>query len=133
MILCGGHGARLWPLFQSRFPQQFLALSGDGPGKSLFQQAISRIHTIASPHIQFKTTNILTKEEHWIMVKGTAEITNYSRVITLPKNQSTFIPQGQTHRPANLRNTQLEIIDVQSGSYLGKDDIVRYEDIYGRS
>lgn len=72
------------------------------------------------------------RAEHWIVVKGTAEITNGDQVITLTENQSTYIPQGQTHRLANPGNTPLEIIEVQSGSYLGEDDIVRFEDNYGR-
>ena len=72
------------------------------------------------------------RAEHWIVVKGTAEITNGDKVITLTENQSTYIPQGQTHRLANPGNTPLEIIEVQSGSYLGEDDIVRFEDSYGR-
>ena len=73
------------------------------------------------------------RAEHWIVVKGVAEITNGDQVITLTENQSTYIPQGQTHRLANLGKTPLEIIEVQSGSYLGEDDIVRFEDTYGRS
>jgi mannose-1-phosphate guanylyltransferase/mannose-6-phosphate isomerase len=72
------------------------------------------------------------RAEHWIVVKGTAEITNGDQVITLTENQSTYIPQGQTHRLANPGKTPLEIIEVQSGSYLGEDDIVRFEDNYGR-
>jgi len=72
------------------------------------------------------------RAEHWIVVRGTAEITNGDKVITLTENQSTYIPQGQTHRLANPDNTILEIIEVQSGSYLGEDDIVRFEDTYGR-
>ncbi len=72
------------------------------------------------------------RAEHWIVVKGVAEITNGDQVITLTENQSTYIPQGQTHRLANPGNTPLEIIEVQSGSYLGEDDIVRFEDGYGR-
>jgi mannose-6-phosphate isomerase-like protein (cupin superfamily) len=68
------------------------------------------------------------RAEHWIVVKGTAEITNGDKVITLTENQSTYIPQGQTHRLANPGKTPLEIIEVQSGSYLGEDDIVRFED-----
>ena len=72
------------------------------------------------------------RAEHWIVVKGTAEITNGDKVITLNENQSTYIPQGQTHRLANPGKTPLEIIEVQSGSYLGEDDIVRFEDTYGR-
>ena len=73
------------------------------------------------------------RAEHWIVVKGVAEITNGDQVITLTENQSTYIPQGQTHRLANPGKTPLEIIEVQSGSYLGEDDIVRFEDHYGRS
>jgi mannose-1-phosphate guanylyltransferase / mannose-6-phosphate isomerase len=72
------------------------------------------------------------RAEHWIVVKGAAEITNGDKVITLTENQSTYIPQGQTHRLANPGKTSLEIIEVQSGSYLGEDDIVRFEDSYGR-
>jgi mannose-1-phosphate guanylyltransferase/mannose-6-phosphate isomerase len=72
------------------------------------------------------------RAEHWIVVKGIAEITNGNKVLTLHENQSTFIPQGQTHRLANPGTEPLEIIEVQSGSYLGEDDIVRFEDIYGR-
>jgi mannose-1-phosphate guanylyltransferase/mannose-6-phosphate isomerase len=73
------------------------------------------------------------RAEHWIVVKGIAEITNGDQVITLTENQSTYIPQGQTHRLANPGQTPLEIIEVQSGDYLGEDDIVRFEDSYGRS
>jgi len=73
------------------------------------------------------------RAEHWIVVKGTAEITNGDQVITLKENQSTYIPQGQTHRLANRGTEPLEIIEVQSGSYLGEDDIVRFEDTYGRN
>lgn len=72
------------------------------------------------------------RAEHWIVVKGTAEITNGDQILTLTENQSTYIPQGQTHRLANLGTELLEIIEVQSGSYLGEDDIVRFEDVYGR-
>jgi mannose-1-phosphate guanylyltransferase/mannose-6-phosphate isomerase len=72
------------------------------------------------------------RAEHWIVVKGTAEITNGDQVITLTENQSTYIPQGQKHRLTNPGTTPLEIIEVQSGSYLGEDDIVRFNDQYGR-
>jgi mannose-1-phosphate guanylyltransferase/mannose-6-phosphate isomerase len=73
------------------------------------------------------------RAEHWIVVKGTAEITNGDKTLILTENQSTYIPQGQTHRLANPGKTPLEIIEVQSGGYLGEDDIVRFEDTYGRS
>ena len=72
------------------------------------------------------------RAEHWIVVSGTAEVTNGEQVILLGENQSTYIPLGQTHRLANPGKVPLEIIEVQSGSYLGEDDIVRFEDTYGR-
>ncbi|MBV8604190.1 MAG: mannose-1-phosphate guanylyltransferase/mannose-6-phosphate isomerase [Pelomonas sp.] len=72
------------------------------------------------------------RAEHWIVVSGTAEVTNGDQVILLSENQSTYIPLGQTHRLANPGRVPLEIIEVQSGSYLGEDDIVRFEDTYGR-
>ena len=72
------------------------------------------------------------RAEHWIVVTGTAEITNGDKVLTLNENQSTYIPQGEVHRLANPGSIPLEIIEVQSGSYLGEDDIVRFEDKYGR-
>ncbi|OQS38693.1 mannose-1-phosphate guanylyltransferase/mannose-6-phosphate isomerase [Chromobacterium haemolyticum] len=73
------------------------------------------------------------RAEHWIVVKGTAEITNGDKVILLSENQSTYIPLGEIHRLANPGTIPLEIIEVQSGSYLGEDDIVRIQDTYGRS
>jgi mannose-1-phosphate guanylyltransferase/mannose-6-phosphate isomerase len=73
------------------------------------------------------------RAEHWIVVKGTAEITNGDKVLTLTEIQSTYIPLGEVHRLANPGTIPLEIIEVQSGSYLGEDDIVRFEDTYGRA
>jgi mannose-1-phosphate guanylyltransferase/mannose-6-phosphate isomerase len=73
------------------------------------------------------------RAEHWIVVNGTAEITNGSKVLLLTENQSTYIPFGEVHRLANPGSIPLEIIEVQSGSYLGEDDIVRFEDTYRRS
>ena len=72
------------------------------------------------------------RAEHWVVVKGTAEITCGDKTILLSENQSTYIPLGETHRLSNPGNIPLEIIEVQSGSYLGEDDIVRFEDNYGR-
>ncbi len=73
------------------------------------------------------------RAEHWIVVKGTAEVTVGERVVLLSENESTFIPLGHKHRLANPGKVPLEIIEVQSGSYLGEDDIVRFEDTYGRT
>jgi len=72
------------------------------------------------------------RAEHWIVVQGTAEVTCGDKVSLLSENQSTYIPLGVTHRLANPGTIPLEIIEVQSGSYLGEDDIIRFEDSYGR-
>ena len=72
------------------------------------------------------------RAEHWIVVTGTAEVTVGEKVLMLSENQSTYIPLGEKHRLRNPGKVPLEIIEVQSGSYLGEDDIVRFEDTYGR-
>ena len=73
------------------------------------------------------------RAEHWIVVSGTAEVTVGDKVVLLSENQSTYIPLGTVHRLINPGAIPLEIIEVQSGSYLGEDDIVRFQDNYGRS
>jgi mannose-1-phosphate guanylyltransferase/mannose-6-phosphate isomerase len=72
------------------------------------------------------------RAEHWVVVSGTAEITCGDKKLLLTENQSTYIPLGEVHRLANSGKLPLEIIEIQSGSYLGEDDIVRFEDTYGR-
>jgi mannose-1-phosphate guanylyltransferase / mannose-6-phosphate isomerase len=72
------------------------------------------------------------RAEHWIVVAGTARITRGEEEFLLEENQSTYIPVGVKHRIENPGIIPLEIIEVQSGSYLGEDDIVRFEDRYGR-
>jgi mannose-1-phosphate guanylyltransferase/mannose-6-phosphate isomerase len=72
------------------------------------------------------------RAEHWVVVKGTARVTRGEEVLLLAENQSTYIPIGMTHRLENPGNIPLEIIEVQSGGYLGEDDIVRFEDRYNR-
>ena len=72
------------------------------------------------------------RAEHWIVVKGTAEVTCDDKTFLLTENQSTYIPLGSTHRLTNPGKMPLELIEVQSGSYLGEDDIVRFDDQYGR-
>jgi mannose-1-phosphate guanylyltransferase / mannose-6-phosphate isomerase len=72
------------------------------------------------------------RAEHWVVVRGTARVTSGDRTFLLTEDQSTYIPVGQTHRLENPGTIPLELIEVQSGSYLGEDDIVRFEDNYGR-
>jgi mannose-1-phosphate guanylyltransferase/mannose-6-phosphate isomerase len=72
------------------------------------------------------------RAEHWVVVHGTARVTCGEKICLLGENESTYIPLGQTHRLENPGRIPLEIIEVQSGAYLGEDDIVRFEDKYGR-
>lgn len=73
------------------------------------------------------------RAEHWIVVHGTAEVTCEDKVFMLAEDESTYIPLGHKHRLGNPGRIPLELIEVQSGAYLGEDDIVRFEDVYGRS
>jgi mannose-1-phosphate guanylyltransferase/mannose-6-phosphate isomerase len=73
------------------------------------------------------------RAEHWVVVRGTAEVVNGDDTLLLKEDQSTYIPIGAKHRLTNPGKFPLELIEVQSGSYLGEDDIVRFEDVYGRS
>jgi len=72
------------------------------------------------------------RAEHWVVVRGTAKVTKGNETILLSENQSTYIPLGEIHALENPGKVPLELIEVQSGSYLGEDDIVRFEDRYGR-
>jgi len=73
------------------------------------------------------------RAEHWIVVRGTAKVTCDEHEMLLTENQSTYIPLGAVHRLENPGKVELDLIEVQSGSYLGEDDIVRYDDVYGRA
>lgn len=85
------------------------------------------------PGAQLSLQSHTRRAEHWIVVRGTARVTRDNDVFELHANQSTYIPVGAKHRLENPGAQVLELIEVQSGDYLGEDDIVRYEDVYGRS
>jgi mannose-1-phosphate guanylyltransferase len=102
-------------------------------------------YTVLEDEPEFKVKKIIVKPngklslqshqhraEHWVVVKGEATIMNDGKEIKLQENQSTFIKKGHKHQLMNLTQNPLEIIEVQSGAYLGEDDIVRYDDHYGR-
>jgi mannose-1-phosphate guanylyltransferase/mannose-6-phosphate isomerase len=72
------------------------------------------------------------RSEHWVVVSGTARVTVGDKVITVSENQSTYIPVGEKHRLENPGMINLELIEIQTGPYLGEDDIVRFDDVYGR-
>jgi len=72
------------------------------------------------------------RAEHWVVVKGTAQVTCGDQVFILHEDESTYIPMGEKHRLENPGNIPLEVIEIQSGGYLGEDDIVRFEDVYDR-
>jgi len=73
------------------------------------------------------------RAEHWVVVSGTANVTRGDDTFVLNANESTYIPVGVRHRLENIGNTALYLIEVQSGGYLGEDDIVRFEDDYKRT
>jgi mannose-6-phosphate isomerase-like protein (cupin superfamily) len=72
------------------------------------------------------------RAEHWVVVKGTAKVTRGEEVVVLTEDQSVYVPLGTKHRLENPGLIPLELIEVQTGSYLGEDDIVRFADVYGR-
>jgi mannose-1-phosphate guanylyltransferase/mannose-6-phosphate isomerase len=92
---------------------------------------VKRIHV--KPGASLSLQKHHHRAEHWIVVSGTAEVTCDDKVFLLGENQSTYIPLGSRHRLRNPGKVPLELIEVQSGSYLGEDDIVRFDDVYGRA
>lgn len=88
---------------------------------------------IVNPGASLSLQKHYHRAEHWIVVSGTAEVTCGEKVFTVEKNQSTYIPLGEKHRLRNPGKIPLKLIEVQSGDYLGEDDIVRFEDNYGRT
>jgi len=89
-------------------------------------------HLFVAPGKKLSLQKHHHRAEHWVVVRGTAEITVDDEVRVISENQSTFIPLGAVHRLANPGKIMLEVIEVQTGSYLGEDDIVRYQDEFGR-
>jgi hypothetical protein len=73
------------------------------------------------------------RSENWVVVEGKANVTLNKRNLVLNRSQSIFIPQGAVHRIENKQKNVLKIIEVQTGSYLGEDDITRIKDVYGRT
>ena len=91
---------------------------------------VKRIHVKSGAALSLQMHH--HRAEHWVVVRGTAEVTCGAKTFLLSENQSTFIPLGEVHRLRNPGKTDLEMIEIQSGSYLQEDDIVRIEDVYGR-
>lgn len=91
---------------------------------------LKRIEVAPGARLSLQSHN--HRSEHWVVVAGTATVTNGDEVITVQKNQSTYIPIGTKHRLENLGDDPLHIVEIQVGDYLGEDDIQRYEDNYGR-
>jgi mannose-1-phosphate guanylyltransferase/mannose-6-phosphate isomerase len=92
---------------------------------------VKRLHV--NPGAKLSLQMHYKRAEHWVVVSGTATAVNGAKLLTLAKGESTYIPLGVTHSLENKTDEPLEIIEVQSGVYLGEDDIVRFEDVYGRA
>lgn len=88
---------------------------------------------VVKPGAKLSLQKHAQRAEHWVVVQGTARVTRGEDVLVLRENQSTYIPVGTVHRLENIGSDDLHLIEVQSGGYLGEDDIVRLEDTYGRS
>jgi len=89
-------------------------------------------HIVVAPHGKLSLQKHLHRAEHWIVVRGTAEVTIGDETRTVYENQSLYVPIGAVHRLANPGKIPLELIEIQTGSYLGEDDILRLEDVYQR-
>jgi len=85
------------------------------------------------PHAKISLQKHMHRSEHWVVVKGTATVTKGKDVLEIQENESIYIPVEEIHRLENKTNKELEIIEVQTGKYLGEDDIIRYEDLYHRN
>ena len=90
-------------------------------------------HIMVKPGGRLSLQSHTKRAEHWVVVQGTAQVTCDDKVFPLKENESTYIPVGARHRLENTSKEPLRLIEVQSGSYLGEDDIVRYDDAYGRA
>jgi mannose-6-phosphate isomerase-like protein (cupin superfamily) len=128
VTLAGGQGTRLWPLSRAARPKQFLPLMGEA---SLFQRTLERVR---DPALYAPPVIVTNSEYRFIVAEQAAEVDigPASTISTLQENQSIYLPQGCVHRLANPGKIDLELIEVQTGSYLGEDDILRLEDDFGR-
>ena len=104
-------------------PQAHGHVRGQGLAKGLLDQGVQARRTARHHH----------RAEHWIVLSGTAKVRIGELTQLLAENQSIYIPIGETHSLENPGNIPLELIEVQSGSYLGEDDIVRTDDVYNRA
>ena len=105
-----------------------------GMFENLLDSAICKVKRLTVNHGQHLSLQYHHKRsEHWVVVSGTAKVELNGEITFLSENQSIYIPLGSKHRLTNPGKIALIIIEVQSGSYVGEDDIVRFEDKYGRS
>ena len=87
---------------------------------------------VVSPGQKLSLQKHFHRAEHWVVVKGIAEVTRGNEIVLVHENESIYLPIGVVHRMANPGKINLELIEVQTGSYLGEDDIIRIEDVYNR-
>ena len=105
-----------------------------GNYRSLFRTERAQIkHIVVKPSGKLSLQMHYHRAEHWVVIQGSAKIVRGSEELTLTENEAIFIPVGMRHRVENPGKIPLHIIEVQWGSYLGEDDIVRFDDAYGRS
>lgn len=129
VVVARGSRTRLWPLSQPGYPEQFLALSGN---HSLFHAAGGHLVGLAGGDVAVVDPLVVANAEHRLVMLD-PEAANGDKKPLPTENQCTFIPLGEVHHPANPGPVPLEIIEVQSSSYLGEGGIMRFEHTYGRS
>ena len=133
VILSGGSGTCLWPLSRKDRPKQFKVYRPWGWYNSIESgeyYQVKKLYVKSGAKLSLQMH--YKRAEHWVVVSGTATVTNGEKTFTLNKGQSTYIPLKTIHCLENQTDEYLEIIEVQNGIYLGEDDIVRFSDKYNR-
>jgi mannose-6-phosphate isomerase-like protein (cupin superfamily) len=105
---------------------------GAGTSRSTWAPAHQVKRIVVHPGQRLSLQKHRHRSEHWTIVEGVAEVTIDDQVLTVSPNESVYIPLGAVHRAANPGKTPVTLIEVQCGDYLGEDDIIRFEDDYGR-
>jgi mannose-1-phosphate guanylyltransferase/mannose-6-phosphate isomerase len=123
-IISGDSGTRLWPVSRESMPKPFIRLADN--------QSLLKKTFLVQPDCSLSLQMHHQRSEHWIVVSGIAQATNGDREFLLNTNESSFTPADHKHCLNNPGLLALVIIEVQSGEYLGEDDIVRFTDIYSR-
>ena len=134
VVMAGGVGSRLWPLSRAAFPKQYQVLVENEGSLTMLQQTFARLGglSLGTSQLICNQEQHFLAAEHWVVGEGVAKVHVDGVDRMLQANDSVYIPKGAVHCLANETKLPLHLVEVQSGSYLGEDDIERLDDIYGR-